>query len=125
VALRAEYGRSAPRGSHAVATGDFSMLQATVGLAAACLALLLILMGSLGHVQRRLVGLSRIEAKLDLLLAEAGLEYDPLKDALPEIVEILRRGDKIGAIKCYRNASGVGLKDAKDYVEELQRRAGL
>ena len=29
------------------------------------------------------------------------------------------------AIKLYRQASGVGLKEAKDFVEAVQRRAGV
>jgi ribosomal protein L7/L12 len=57
---------------------------------------------------------------VDLLLKHAGLSYDPKTLALPEVLEALRRGDKIGAIKCYREATGVGLKEAKDFVEELQ-----
>jgi ribosomal protein L7/L12 len=111
------------------------MLEATAGLAAGCVILLLISLAALSNLQKRTAALSRVEAKLDLLLGNAGLEYDPLGDvsaggasaggASTEIVEALRRGDKIGAIKHYRNASGAGLKDAKDYVEELQRRAGL
>jgi ribosomal protein L7/L12 len=35
----------------------------------------------------------------------------------------LRRGKTIEAIKEYRAATGVGLKEAKDYVDELRRRA--
>jgi ribosomal protein L7/L12 len=31
-------------------------------------------------------------------------------------------GKKIRAIKYYREATGVGLKEAKDFVEEVQRR---
>lgn len=41
----------------------------------------------------------------------------------PGVLEALRRGKKIEAIKEYRAATGAGLKDAKEYVEELQRRA--
>ena len=34
-----------------------------------------------------------------------------------QAVAALRSGDKIAAIKYYRNANGVGLKEAKDAVE--------
>lgn len=37
----------------------------------------------------------------------------------------LRAGRKIDAIRLYRQATGVGLKDAKDAVEELAAREGL
>lgn len=67
--------------------------------------------------------LSRLEAKLDALLAHEGIRFDPYADAPPGVLEALRRGKKIEAIKEYRAATGAGLKDAKEYVEELRRRA--
>lgn len=38
-----------------------------------------------------------------------------------DIVAALRRGDKIGAIKQLREATGLGLKEAKDLAEALER----
>jgi ribosomal protein L7/L12 len=40
----------------------------------------------------------------------------------PDIEMLLRQGKKIEAIKVYREQTGVGLKDAKDAVEEMERR---
>jgi ribosomal protein L7/L12 len=59
----------------------------------------------------------RLERKLDLILTHLGL--DPKEDANLQIVELMKAGRKIEAIKLYREQSGVGLKDAKDYVESL------
>ena len=42
-----------------------------------------------------------------------------------QVQNLCRAGNKIQAIKHYREATGVGLKEAKDAVEEFQRRAGL
>jgi hypothetical protein len=39
-----------------------------------------------------------------------------------EICSELYAGRKIGAIKLYREASGLGLKEAKDFVEALEVR---
>jgi hypothetical protein len=100
------------------------MLIPVAGLAAGCLILLLVSLAALGDLRQRLAALARVEAKLDLLLESAGLRYDPFAQAPPQVVDALRCGDKILAIRRYRAASGVGLKDAKDYVDELQRRAG-
>ena len=36
-----------------------------------------------------------------------------------EILSLLRQGQKIGAIKLYREKTGVGLKEAKDFIEAL------
>ncbi len=38
-----------------------------------------------------------------------------------EMLELLRQGKKIHAIKIYRNLTGCGLKEAKDAVEKLER----
>ena len=40
---------------------------------------------------------------------------------LQPVVAEVRRGNKIGAIKAYRAATGVGLSEAKDTVEGLER----
>lgn len=64
---------------------------------------------------------ARIEAKLDLLLAEADLRFDPFEGVEEEVVAALRRGRKIEAIKILRETSGLGLREAKERVEELQR----
>jgi acyl carrier protein phosphodiesterase len=67
--------------------------------------------------------LARVEAKLDAILKHEGIRFDPYADAPLAVVEALRLGRKIDAIKEYRMATGAGLKEAKDYVEEMQRRA--
>ena len=66
--------------------------------------------------------LYRIEAKLDLLLKQANIKFDPYANLPGEIAEAVRAGQKIQAIKLYRQSSGVGLKEAKDFIEEFQRR---
>lgn len=42
------------------------------------------------------------------------------EDQLAEIKQLLREGNKIGAIKIYRLATNAGLKEAKDAVEAIQ-----
>jgi len=66
---------------------------------------------------------ARLEAKLDALLKHAGIRFDPYADVPPSVIESLQRGKKIEAIKAYRAATRAGLKEAKEYVEEVQRRA--
>ena len=61
----------------------------------------------------------RIEEKIDLLLRQAGLEYDPFAAVAPEVAEAVRAGDKIRAIKLYRDHTGAGLKEAKDTIDQL------
>lgn len=49
--------------------------------------------------------------------ADADLEW--------EIIGFLERGEKIGAIRFYREKTGLGLKTAKDAVEAIETRMGL
>ncbi|MGP0066347.1 MAG: hypothetical protein ACLQGP_22510 [Isosphaeraceae bacterium] len=75
--------------------------------------------------QQHRSAISRLEAKLDLLLKNAGLDYDPYADLPPSVVDSLRKGEKIEAIKRYREATGADLKTAKEFIEEAQRRSPL
>ncbi|UNZ21818.1 ribosomal protein L7/L12 [Streptomyces sp. 891-h] len=60
---------------------------------------------------------ARVERKLDLVLEHLGLqEHDP---RLGDVVELLRSGKKLHAIKRYRELTGDGLKEAKEAVERL------
>ena len=60
---------------------------------------------------------SRLERKVDLILTHLGL--DPNQGMDETIVELVKSGQKIQAIKLYREQTGAGLKEAKDYVEGL------
>jgi ribosomal protein L7/L12 len=91
-----------------------------------CFLMLVGVSSSVASIHRSVSALSRIEAKLDLLLKNAGAaSEDPLADLPAPVLEALRAGNKIEAIRCYREATGAGLKEAKEAVEELQRRAGF
>jgi len=47
---------------------------------------------------------------------------DPYSDIYEEKIQaLLRRGEKIQAIKLIRDMTGCGLKEAKDYVDALER----
>lgn len=45
--------------------------------------------------------------------------------AAPDVLDALRAGNLIAAIKLHREHTGLGLKESKDAVEELARRHGL
>lgn len=61
--------------------------------------------------------LSRLEKKVDLLLDHYGLKYQ--EDYLAECRRLVRDGQKIEAIRYYRQHTGAGLKDAKDAIDAL------
>ncbi|MFI0217915.1 ribosomal protein L7/L12 [Streptomyces lydicus] len=64
--------------------------------------------------------LGRLERKVDLLLAHAGVE-EPQDPRMAEIDELLARGKKIQAIKVHRELTGSGLGEAKEAVERRMR----
>ena len=86
------------------------------GLTVGCLALISSLSYRLTSVE---IQVAQIDAKLDALLKHSDVKYDPLDGLSDKISQALTSGKrgKIEAIKIYRNASGVGLKEAKDLVE--------
>jgi len=80
--------------------------------------------------------LAAIEEKLDRLLAHLGIDDEAAPAAAFDgagqprtlaaangdaIVALVQAGKKIQAIKAYRQATGAGLKDAKDAVENIER----
>ena len=89
------------------------------GLVGIGVALLFIRLRSL---HQRLDRLSRLDAKVDALLAHAGIEFDPFRDVPPEVREALQRGKTILAIQRFRQATGAGFKQAKDFVDDVRRR---
>lgn len=64
----------------------------------------------------------RVEAKLDLLLKQANITFDPYANLPREIVDAVQAGQMIQAIKLYRNSTGVGIKEAKEFIEQYPRR---
>jgi len=76
----------------------------------------------LAAVERRLNRLSRLDAKLDALLKNAGIRFDEFQDVPADVREALERGETILAIKRFRQATGAGLKEAKEFVDEVRRR---
>lgn len=76
----------------------------------------------LAAVERRLNRLSRLDAKVDALLRHSGVEFDPFQGVPADVQEALERGQTIVAIKRFRQATGAGLKEAKEFVDEVRRR---
>jgi len=52
----------------------------------------------------------------------AVLRLDQSQDVPADVREALERGETILAIKRFRQATGAGLKEAKEFVDEVRRR---
>ena len=61
----------------------------------------------------------KLERQVAFLLDHLGLEYREELNAgvSPEILELVRRGRTIEAIRLYREETGFGLKEAKDSID--------
>ena len=62
--------------------------------------------------------LARVEQKLDLLLAHAGVDHAPAPKAAWQALADEGPARKIAAVKAYREETGAGLAEAKRAVEE-------
>jgi hypothetical protein len=81
-----------------------------------------ILLQHLRALGSRLNQLSRVEGKLDALLRANGVDYDPLSTVPVDVRHAVEQGEYIAAITRLRAATGLGLKDAKEQIDELRRR---
>lgn len=71
-------------------------------------------------------GLAEAKEAVELIAAgkppPAGAAPTPSADAMQEVSALVMAGKKIEAIRAYRTAAGVDLKDAKDAVDALEAR---
>jgi ribosomal protein L7/L12 len=68
--------------------------------------------------------MAELEDRLQFLYRRLNIDYaDPNADPglAPQIQEALRRGNKIEAIKIYRELTGVGLAEAKQAIDRAER----
>ncbi len=67
--------------------------------------------------------LARIERQLALILEH--LEIEEPESPLSEVIGELEKGNKIQAIKVYRQQTGAGLAEAKSAIDTIARERGL
>jgi ribosomal protein L7/L12 len=72
------------------------------------------------ETERHQIRLALIERKLDAVLDHLGVEVP--EPHLQQVEAMLRRGKTIEAIKAYREATGAGLREAKEAVDRISAR---
>ncbi len=68
--------------------------------------------------------INELEDRLKFVYRRLNIEYaDPNSDPVisPQIQDALRRGNKIEAIKIYRELTGVGLAEAKQAIDRAEQ----
>jgi hypothetical protein len=62
----------------------------------------------------------RVEAQLALVSEKLGLTFElPTAGVPPEVVELAYAGDRVGAMKRYRELTGASRDDAQEIVSKL------
>lgn len=66
--------------------------------------------------------IGKLENQIAFILQQQGLNYREEENlgVSPEIINLMRQGKKIQAIKLYRQETGAGLKQAKEFVDSLE-----
>jgi hypothetical protein len=70
--------------------------------------------------------IAELESRVDYLYQHLGVSYFPdrtIGDA--RVIDMLKKGNKIEAIKIYREIYNVGLAEAKQAVDDMETRLGL
>ena len=73
------------------------------------------------EIQQLRSRINELEDRIKFLYRRLNIDYaSPTSDPLlsPQIQDALRRGNKIEAIKIYRELTGVGLAAAKDAIDK-------
>jgi hypothetical protein len=66
--------------------------------------------------------IGKIESQMSSLLRRLniGAEGVPARDASAKVIELVRKGDKKGAIRAFMDETSCSLNDARRYVESLK-----
>lgn len=75
------------------------------------------------QIENLVKSVSALEKKVDMIMNHLNLRYDDRAHASfeYEVRDLLRQGNKIEAIKRYREQTGTGLAEAKRAVEDMER----
>lgn len=69
---------------------------------------------------------AELEDRLEYLYKKLDIEYIAEPSQIhPKIIEYLKKGNKIEAIKIYREIRDVGLAEAKQAVDRIEKNLGL
>ncbi len=73
------------------------------------------------EVARLTQRVAKLERTVGFLLEYFHLKVPNAMDSAvsQELIDLVRRGKKIEAIKLYREQTGLGLKEAKEFIERL------
>jgi len=63
-----------------------------------------------------------IDNKLDAIIDYLGVEFDPYKNIPHDILQSIKEGNRVKAMKLYRLHTGASLKEARSVIADLEER---
>ncbi|WP_017414796.1 ribosomal protein L7/L12 [Clostridium tunisiense] len=63
--------------------------------------------------------INRMNLTLEKIAKQVGVTGTVIENIDEELINLILQGKKIKAIKRYRMVTGIGLKEAKDYIDSL------
>jgi len=79
----------------------------------------ILLIGVIGTINQLLNELKRISKTVDKIAKQIGVNDPVPENLINELKSLVSEGKKIEAIKRYRKATGLGLKESKEYIDSL------
>jgi ribosomal protein L7/L12 len=83
-------------------------------------------MSSEEEITRLRVRVAELEDRIEFLYKKLGVEYiENPRMANAKLEELLKKGNKIEAVKVYRELYNTGLAEAKNAVDAIETKLGL
>lgn len=83
-------------------------------------------MSSEEEITRLRIRVAELEERVEFSYKKFGVEYsDNPQHANAKLVELIKKRNKIEAIKVYRELYNTGLAEAKNAIDDLEARLGL
>lgn len=89
-----------------------------VGIILALIGILLCMVGGISSIQN---DIKRINTKLNKIAEKVGVSSEVSDELIGELKNLISEGKSVKAIKRYRNVTGVGLKESKEYIDYLSK----
>ncbi|RCU45628.1 hypothetical protein DU002_14275 [Corallincola holothuriorum] len=80
---------------------------------------LIIILG-LQRLNEQSIKIKRLESKIDILMRHLDVNYDPVALLPREVIEAKESGQRIRAIRLYRQFSGASLREARSFIDDLK-----
>jgi ribosomal protein L7/L12 len=61
-----------------------------------------------------------VESKVDAIIDHLGVDFKPYKNTPKNVITALKNGERVKAIKLYRQFSGAGLKEASAVISFIE-----